>query len=390
MSMKIGFDVSQTGAQKAGCGFFAHALALGLVNDAREMAVDFYPTFGDHFFDPRMPDENPYPRAKSSYGPKFRTQEEARQFWNAPGLEAQLRHPDIIHSNNFWCPLGLNDTRLVYTFYDLSFLVEPSWTTDVNRIGCFSGNFRASVNADWIVAISEASRRHFLEVFPHFPEDRIRVIYPCSRFSDAKREGSRPKLPESIVPERFWLSVGTIEPRKNHLGLARAYANYREHSKDPLPLILAGGAGWLMDDFQRELKALGVLDDVILTGYVSDDELIWLYRHCFANLYPSFFEGFGLPILEAMQFGAPTFASKSSSIPEILGNAGPLLAPQEHEAWASAMSSLEQNPERRLEMKALGAERVAQFQWEASRDALVTLYEEALATPKRFPLDAPE
>ena len=132
-----------------------------------------------------------------------------------------------------------------------------------------------------------------------------------------------------------------------------------------------------------------MLDDVILTGYVSDDELIWLYRHCFANLYPSFFEGFGLPILEAMQFGAPTFASKSSSIPEILGNAGPLLSPTDHEGWASAMSSLEQNPERRLEMRALGAERVARFQWEASRDALITLYEEALVTPKRFPMEAP-
>lgn len=384
MSMKIGFDVSQTGAQKAGCGFFAHALAMGLAQDSKEMTVDFYPSFGDLFFDPLMPKKNPYPRDGSSYGPRFGVQEDARHFWNDKDLEVRLQYPDIIHSNNFWCPLGLHHARLVYTFYDLSFLVEPSWSTEANRIGCFSGNFRASVNADWIIAISEASRRHFLEVFPHFPEDRIHVIYPCSRFADASREGSRPHLPDGILPGRFWLSVGTIEPRKNHLGLARAYANYRKQSKDPLPLVLAGGAGWLMDDFQSELKALGVFEDVILTGYVSDDELIWLYRQCFANLYPSFFEGFGLPVLEAMQFGAPTLASKTSSIPEILGDAGPLISPQDHEGWASAMCSLEQGPERRLEMKAMGSARVGKFQWQSSRNALMALYQEALAAPKRF------
>ena len=386
MTIKLGFDISQTGAHKAGCGFYAHALAERLGDLDAQLNVNYYPAFGDLYFDAAMPEKNPY-GGSSHYGPKMATMDAARVFWNAQDLEEKLGSPDLIHSNNFWCPKILRKTRLIYTFYDMSFLVDPSWSTEANRIGCFGGIFRASVNADWIIAISEASKRHFLEIFPHVPKDRVRVIYPCSRFSDPSLEGERPEALKGLEAGHFWLSVGTIEPRKNHLGLARAYALYRQHSENPMPLVLAGGKGWLMEDFQRELSALGVADHVILTGYVSDQELIWLYRHCFANLYPSFFEGFGLPVLEALQFGAPTFASNTSSIPEILGDAGLLLSPMDHQGWAEAMSMLEQNPNRREEMKARGMVRQSQFQWATSARELADLYHEALATPKRFPVE---
>jgi glycosyltransferase involved in cell wall biosynthesis len=383
--MKIGFDVSQTGAQKAGCGFFAHALAMSLARENPTLSFDFYPAFGDLYFDSQMPSKNPYVSPRASYGPRFDSLDASAVFWNDAQLEERLDRPDLIHANNFWCPISLQETRLIYTFYDMSFLVDPSWSTEANRIGCFNGIFRASVNADWIVAISEASKRHFLEVFPFFPKERIRVIYPCSRFSDASLAGSRPPVLDTLPAGGFWLSVGTIEPRKNHLGLARAYAQYRRASDRPLPLVLAGGKGWLMEDFQRELRELEVHEHVILTGYVSDDELIWLYRNCFANLYPSFFEGFGLPVLEALQFGAPTFASRTTSIPEILGDAGLLLSPTDYEGWASAMQLLEREPDRRLTMRSLGEARVAQFQWQESSRQLISLYEEALSSPKRFP-----
>ena len=381
--MKIGFDVSQTGASKAGCGFYAHALAQSLVAMAPAENYSFYPSFGDFFLDPAMPLENPYPASHAHYGPHFKTLETAGAFWNEPDLEAKLHHPDIIHANNFWCPTHLKASRLVYTFYDMAFLEEPAWSTDANRLGCFDGIFKAAVSADWIVAISEASRTHFLEVFPHFPKDRIRVIYPCSRFSDPARQGARPNSLEPGLAQKFWLSVGTIEPRKNQLGLAKAYARYREASADPMPLVFAGGKGWLMDDFQRQLSELGISEHVILTGYVSDDELIWLYRNCFANLYPSFFEGFGLPVLEAMQFGAPTLASNTTSIPEVLGTTGPLIGPLDEAGWIQAMLDLENNPERRLIMRAAGEDQAAQFRWEVSTRQLLDLYAEVLDAPKR-------
>ncbi len=141
--MHIGFDVSQTGAGKAGCGYYADAMLQALLRIAPAHRFSLYPGFGDFYFDPRMPLRNPYPGANAEYGPRHLTRESAAAFWNAPGLADALGRPDIVHANNFWCPLQPGGSRLVYTLYDLAFLVDPSWTTEANRIGCFEGVFRS-------------------------------------------------------------------------------------------------------------------------------------------------------------------------------------------------------------------------------------------------------
>lgn len=380
-SMHVGFDVSQTGSHKAGCGFFAYALIQAMLDIAPQAAFSLYPCFGDFYFDRRISLLNPF--ARGQYGPRYITREQAKLFWNRSDVEQKLKNPDIIHANNFWCPTQLKTSRLIYTFYDMAFLVDPSWSTEANRIGCYQGIFRASIAADWIVAISKASRDHFLSVFPAFPAERIRVIYPCSRFSDPTALGTRPQALKSISEGEFWLSVGTIEPRKNQIRLAEAYARYLALGGKPMPLVFAGGKGWLMDDFHNHLRVLGVEGEVILTGYISDDELIWLYRSCYANLYPTLFEGFGLPVLEGMQFSAATVTSKTSSIPEVAGEAAWLLDPLDTEAWAQAMLELSRQPLLREEMKQASKIQAQQFQWKNSATALLALYTEALNQPKR-------
>ena len=95
-------------------------------------------------------------------------------------VEEKLGNPGIIHSNNFWCPTNITRSRLIYTLYDIGFLHNPQWTSEENRVGCFEGVFQAASYADWIISISEYSKNHFLKIFPHFPEERIEVIYPCS------------------------------------------------------------------------------------------------------------------------------------------------------------------------------------------------------------------
>lgn len=150
-----------------------------------------------------------------------------------------------------------------------------------------------------------------------------------------------------------------------------------------MPMVLAGGKGWLMDDFQRHLSELGISAHVVMTGYVSDEELIWLYRNCYANLYPSLFEGFGLPVLEGMQFGAPTLTSNSTSIPEVAGEAAILLAPEDSEGWAQAMLRLAVNKAERDYLSSAALEQAGRFDWKRSAAALLQLYEEALAAPKR-------
>ena len=386
--MHIGFDISQTGAGKAGCGYFSHAMIRAMLELAPGHRYSLFPSFGDFYFDALMPFGNPYSGRNAQYGPRHLSRETTRVFWTGPDTEASLGKPDIIHANNFWCPTQLVSSRLIYTFYDMGFAVDPAWTTEANRVGCFDGVFRSALAADWVVAISEASRAHYLSVFPHFPEDRIRVIYPCSRFTDSTAVGKRPKALENIPAGGYWLNVGTIEPRKNQGRLVEAYARYLALGGAPMPLVLAGGKGWLMEDFQKQLSELGIVANVVMTGYVSEEELIWLYQNCYANLYPSLFEGFGLPVLEGMQFGAPTIASNNTSIPEVAGNAAILLDPGDAEGWARAMLRLCTDQTEKVRLSDLARKQAANFDWKKSATALLNLYEEAVAVPKRQELGA--
>ena len=365
--MKIGFDVSQTGAGKAGCGFYADGLIRALAalgGGGHEYLL--YPAFGDVFWDPLCAtatfstERTQFGRLKapSSFG-------ESQRFWSRPepDFEARIGSPAVVHSNNFFCPRGLKTARLVYTLYDLSFIADPSWSTEANRVGCLDGVFRASTSADWIVAISEYSRRHFREIFPHYPAERIALIYPASRYRLDAPAPPRPARFAHLQPEGFWLSVGSIEPRKNQRRLMEAYTR----SGSALPLVLAGGKGWLMDD-------LAPPRGVELTGYVSDAELEWLYRNCFAFLYPSLFEGFGMPVLEALSLGAAVICSNTTSLPEVAGDAGVLVDPLDAGAIAGAMTRLAGGAIGREALRAAGARQAARFSWEGSARQLLDVY----------------
>ena len=381
--MHIGFDVSQTGSQKAGCGYYADALIKAMTAVAPQNRYSLFPSFGDFFFDAQMPILNPYRGAQVQYGPRHLTRESARNFWNEAALEKAIGQPDIIHCNNFWAPVQITSSRVIYTIYDLGFATDAAWTTEANRVGCFDGVFRSSVAADWVIAISENSRTHYLAMFPHFPGDRVRVVYPCSRFTDLTREGSPPAVMKDYRADQFWLSVGTIEPRKNQRLLAKAYARYLEAGGRPMPLVLAGGKGWMMEDFQGYLAELGILDQVKLPGYVTDDEMIWLYRNCYANLYPSVFEGFGLPVLEGMQFGAATLSSNATSMPEVAGDAAILISPHDSEAWTQNMLELASNAEKQRKLSAAARQQARRFNWQNSATSVLGIYREAISLPKR-------
>jgi glycosyltransferase involved in cell wall biosynthesis len=381
--MQIGFDISQTGPGKAGCGYFTHAMISAMITQAPQHHYALYPNFGEFFFDIKMPSTNPYPGPQVTYGPRHATHDDARSFWSQSALDAALGTPDIVHSNNFWMPVQITSSRLIYTLFDIGFTVDPQWSTEANRVGCFDGMFRSAVAADWVVAISEFSRAHYLKTFPHFPADRVRVVHPCSRFTDADEAGTPPAVAQRFSKNGFWLSVGTIEPRKNQRMLVQAYKDYLDAGGRPMPLVLAGGKGWLMEGFQDYVDSLGLSDQVILTGYISDRELIWLYRNCHASLYPSVFEGFGLPVLEGMQFGAPTICSDATSIPEVAGDAAILLPPYASAAWTQAMLELASDSDRRQQLSAAALERARRFDWKRSAAAMLDIYEEAMRSPKR-------
>jgi len=378
--MRIGFDVSQTGRLKAGCGYFADSLIRHLAEIDAENEYLLYPTFGDFYWDPDWPTGIcgiNRPNFRCWHGHK--SLEEARQLWSEPteDLEAQMGNVQVLHSNNFFCPTTLRNTRLIYTLYDLGFVEHPEWTTEENRIGCFTGVFNASLYADYIVAISEYSRQNFLQTFPHYPSDRIIVVYPASRFTGISSL-DRPEEITDLQPGRYWLSVCTLEPRKNQRRLVKAYARLKAELSQTLPLVLAGGQGWMMEDFKDFINGLGLGENVILLGYVNETTLQWLYQNCFAFLYPSLFEGFGLPVLEAMSLGALVICSNATSLPEIVDEAGVLVNPEE-DPFLEAMVKLFKGEICRTDLKAKALKRANDFSWAAAAQKVLEIYREAIS-----------
>jgi glycosyltransferase involved in cell wall biosynthesis len=383
--MKVGFDVSQTGADKAGCGYYADTLVQHLAEMDSQNQYILYPTFGDCYWDPdwqRSTREIDLPNFKRGLG--HTTFEAARRFWTSPppDLERQLGDPDVIHANNFFCPPDVGHARLVYTLYDLAFLEHPEWTTEKNRICCFSGVFNASLSADLVIAISEHTRQNFLKTFPHYPAGFVKVAYPASRFG-APTTPARPCKLALLQPEQFWFTVSTLEPRKNHLRLLEAYAKLKAHLGESRPLVLAGGAGWMMQHFGETIDKMGLQADVVRLGYVDDHSLQWLYQNCFAFVYPSLFEGFGLPVVEAMSLGAPAICSDTTSLPEIAGDAALLADPENVEEIFRAMLTLSTDEACRQTLKAQALRQAKQFSWSRTARTVLDLYEEVLTQPRR-------
>lgn len=377
--MKIGFDISQTGNNKAGCGYFAESIIHNILKKDDRNTYLLYSTFGNTYCDPK--------HGKSTYrSQKINginlldrlSPEETLELWNSSNIdEIKLGNPDIIHANNFSCPT-LNKARVVYTLYDLSFIDYPEFTSEENRYKCFNGVFDAALNADLIIAISEYSRNRFLQIFPHFPQERTKVIYLGSRFEEIIEE----KRVSKLEPDGFWLSVCTLEPRKNLRRTLQAYKNYIDIHSDIKPLVLAGSKGWLEEDLEKFIESLGLSDRVYLTGYVEDPTLKWLYKNCWSFVYPSLYEGFGLPILEAMSLGAAIITSNTTSLPEVGGDAVYYVNPHNLSKLTEAFAKL-MNPKLRDQLKTKSCKQATLFSWSKTADRVLQIYQEVLQMPSR-------
>lgn len=373
--MRIGFDISQTGKAKAGCGYVADNIISRLVASDAGHEYLLYSAFGTRFWDPEhSKNTRRIKKSNCTYFLNDLSHQESLAFWSEskPIDEERLGNPDIVHANNFSCP-SLKNARVVYTLYDLSFLEYPEFTSEENRWQCFNGVFDAAIRADFIIAISEYSRQRFLQIFPHFPEERTRTIYLGSRFE----EGAEEKPISSLTPNQFWLSVCTLEPRKNLRLTLKAYKQYINLHDDPKPLVLAGGKGWLEDDIDEFIANIGLTQYVQRLGYVDDATLMWLYKNCWAFIYPSIYEGFGLPVLEAMSFGAPVITSNTTSLPEVGGDAVLYVNPVDEIEILEAFEQLMKH-ELRTQLKVKGQERAKMFSWAKTAEQVLKSYQDTL------------
>lgn len=382
--MKIGFDISQTGALKAGCGYFGASLIETLETANQNDEFLLYPCVGDAFWDPQYGSSTYRPRTpRARRLLEFESFDAAKRFWCSADehLEDQLGRPDVFHALNFYTPRHLRHARLIYTLYDLDFLVHPDWTTEANRLACFYGVTQASLHADMIAAISEYSRKQFLEVFPHYPEERTRTVLLASRFHSESKK-TRPKAASSLQPGSFFLSVSTLQPRKNFPRLLKAWAAARQRVPSLGKLVLTGASGWLNDELERTVAGLADRDAVVFTGYLSDEELAWLYANCATFVFPSLAEGFGLPVLEAMSLGAPVICSNTTSLPEVAGDAAILVDPLSESGISLALERVWADADLRSRLSVASLERAREFSWERAARQMLHIYSEALQREK--------
>jgi glycosyltransferase involved in cell wall biosynthesis len=273
----------------------------------------------------------------------------------------------------FWMP-NLNfaalspQTKLALTIHDLSFERYPEFFTWKRRAWHpLVGARKLARRADVVLAVSEHTKRDLIELYGLAPE-KIHVTYhgvalryrspiPTERLAEV---GRRLK-----VPERFILHVGTFEPRKNHLALLDAFSLIKKSpAHKNLGLVLSGPTGWKNIAVERALQAHPNRADIRRLGYVSAEDKVALYRLAAVFAFPSFYEGFGLPPLEAMSSGTPVVASFASSLGEVVGAAGILVDPYRPAELADALQSVLESPTLAAELSKRGQAKALDFTWE--------------------------
>lgn len=294
---------------------------------------------------------------------------------------------DLLHAMAFVTPLW-SVCPSVATIYDLSFLRYPQSFRAWNRLYLTTLTRVSARKASHLIAISKSTAQditHFFGVTP----DRISVIY-CGvepEYRPLPRDEVERFRRQRGLPDRMILYVGTIEPRKNLARLLEAYhlllqswpIDEGSTTGDSAPrLVIAGARGWLYEDILARIETLGLTRDVMLPGYVPGGELPLWYNAAECFVYPSTFEGFGLPVLEAMACGAPVITSNSSSLPEVVGDAGCTVSPDDVPALAETMRQVLTDSERRASMRRQGLQRAGLFSWDRAARETIAVYDRVL------------
>lgn len=293
-------------------------------------------------------------------------------------LTVQRLNADVFHSPDFIPPLR-NRGRTVITIHDLAFLIYPHFLTrDAAR---YYGKIdRAVRRADRIIAVSHSTKRDLVRMLGT-PEDSVSVIYEAANpiLQPIDRADAVQQVRERFgVPEDFVLFVGTIEPRKNIGGLLRAYRRLRDDYRlTPALVLLAGAPGWHNGDVYALVDSLRLKPHVFFLGEVDEEGLRALYNAARCLVHPAFYEGFGLPPLEAMACGTPVIVSDVSSLPEVVGDAGLLINPRHDEEITVALWRVLTNEALRAELRAKGLQRALSFSWERAAAQTMGVYRAA-------------
>lgn len=283
---------------------------------------------------------------------------------------------DVLHSPVNVVPLAWRGPQVV-TVHDLAFLRHPEHLTARRRAWLAHAVRLSARAADRVIAVSTSTAddlsawfdiaRSRIDVVPSAPSPQVRPVEGAARDTFREKHG---------ITRPFVLSVGTLEPRKNLPTLLRAFSAIQ--SRVPHDLVLVGPEGWLTDELRRTIGELDLGSRLRMTGFVPDDELGAWYSAADLFAFPSFYEGFGLPAVEAMRCGTPVLASSTSCFPEVVGDAGHLVDPNDVDSWAESMVGLLHDSQTLADLGRRGRERAAEFTWARTAALTRASYEIAL------------
>ncbi len=386
--MRIALDYSAAIRQRAGIGQYVRSLVNAML--AQDASNEYTLITSGH-----PTKEHAFPTASNVRGRSVFIPDRYLNIlwyrWRVPLFANIFTGPiDIYHGLDFVLPPLVGNPRKVVTVHDLAFLQYPE--TAVPSLAAYLNKVvpESVASADVVAANSHTTKQALIEHYKTPPE-KITVI-PCGIAPYFKRitdpiilEATRHKfdLKRPII-----LSVGTLEPRKNHLGLIKAFYELQRDKENSAQLAIAGGKGWLYEETLRTVKELKLEDKVRFLGRVSDLELITLYSLADVFAFPSFFEGFGIPPLEAMACGAPVITSNTSSLPEVTGDAAIQVDPHDIHALANAIARLLEDEYLRENLRQKGYLQVQKYTWTKSAHKMLSVYQKLHNGVKDFSEEA--
>lgn len=373
MTIQVGIDYTAAVQQSAGIGRYTREMVKALA------AAD-WPGAGYRLFVAGAGKDLPPPALPSNFA--WCTSRITERWLARAWYRLRLPLPvetwtgplHLFHQPDFVLPPTRPATRTIVTIHDLSFMHDPA-TVMPGMKTHLTGRVPESVNrADHVIAVSEATRQDLITFYQTRPE-KISVLY----------HGVRPEFRPVVEAERLAavrrkyglgegplvLSVGTIHPRKNYRRLVAAFSEIRPG----VSLVIAGSKGWDYDEVFDEVDRRKLEGRVFFPGFVAEADLPALYSTASLFVYPSLCEGFGLPLLEAMACGTPVIAANRSALPEVVGQAGLLVDPEDTLAIAGAMAKVLEDTELRQQLAAAGRARAAGFTWERMAGQLINLYQ---------------
>jgi glycosyltransferase involved in cell wall biosynthesis len=369
--MRVALDAIPLAAAKTGVGHYTAALAEHLARTHPDHQYELFSPFDFAF-------ETGNGRQLANLSKRYLPVRSVFRKWWLLGLPAllQISPVDVFHGTNYCVPL-LAPCPTVVTIHDLSLLAQAA-THEARNVA--RGRRRLPImarRATMIIAPSDWTRREIVSRLG-LRAERIRVIPEAARASMRPRPAAecRGVLDKHGLRRPYLLYVGTIEPRKNLLTLLRAYDDLLRATAHRPQLALCGGRGWLDEEVFQLVARLRLQEMVRFTGYVDDTDLPALYSAAEVFIYPSLYEGFGLPPLEAMACGAPVITSDAASLPEVVGEAGLMTPPRDARALTQALAGLLDDAALRQHFSRAGLEQAARFSWERTADQTQAVYDE--------------